>query len=336
MRPATINTMRPCSLALALGFAGLLGCYTANFNEDSSGVYYCKADSDCRQGQACAQFRCVANLGPQVLIKEPELLTEIPANQTSLLVTYEIAGLTVSDSNERVEGQGKVLVRVDDSELSMVSTSPQGLELDLAGGLEPGAHRLWVRAVYGDGTPYANPGATAYAAFYVVEQTAEGADSPRPQVAIVSPGPQHNHVVGEDLDIAISVRNFTIVDNGEDCRLELSCDPWAEPDPDADPCEPELGCTLSTQGHAHVYLVPNYPACLEDLPFSCNGEYLLTLRPAESLGTEGSVTRAVIPADRFPTAGTFTFTASLQYNNHIPYPNIPFVVFDQVEINVVE
>jgi len=324
-------------LAAGLAFGGLLGCYTVDFDANQTGAYYCKADADCLPDHACERFRCVADVGPTVVIKEPELLTEIRDGTSSYVVTYDVSDFIVSDSNELVEGQGKLLLSVDGGAIEMVSTNDKGFALDLSAGLAPGAHRLQVQAVFGDGqTPYTNPSATDHTVFYIVEQTSAGLNSPRPQVAIAWPPPNHAHVVDEELAVTVSVREFDIVDNAPDCELKKDCDPWAEVEDGAEVCEPDAECTLSTTGHAHLYLVSNYPNCLTDAPIGCNGDYILTLRPREATDSTDRLINAVIPADRFPKAGSFAFTASLQYNNHIPYPNVAHVIFDQITLNVVD
>src|SRR5690606_87987 len=95
---------------------------------------------------------------------------------------------TFSDSNEVVEGQGKIVASIDDEEFSTVAVTADGVALDISAGLPAGAHRLWVQAVHGDLTPCTNPGATAFVPFFVEEP-----NSDRPQIAITNPGPNRTH-----------------------------------------------------------------------------------------------------------------------------------------------
>jgi hypothetical protein len=310
--------------ACVLGGLALAGCYTVDFDENKSDIYYCQADGDCLKTHACVEFRCVENIGPKAMIQVPEALTDYESPLTSLIVDYEIKDFIISESNENIEGQGKVLVNVDD--IYTVLADTQGVELDLGSGLGPGAHRLWIQAFYGDGqTPYTNPGATALSVFRV-----EDPDG-RPLVSIVSPDPKRAHVVGEALEVEIAVSGFDIVDSGSTCRAPEGCDPF---DPDGPTCDPE-DCEMSTEGHAHIYLIPDFPGCLSNLPVGCGGSYVLTLRPGEAT-VSGERIRAVIPSNRFTEPGTYTFTASLQYNNHTAYPNNAFVIYDQIPLEVVE
>lgn len=313
-------------------FGGLVGCYTVDFDETKPDVYYCKGDTDCSKQQSCQQFRCVADIGPQVEITLPEPLTPVGADEDVLIVDYNVSNFTLSDSSERVEGQGKLLISIDGGALSTIALTESGAAVDIADALDPGAHRVWVQAVYGDGeTVYANPGATAYTVFYIVEQTLAGTNSTRPQIAIVSPGPQHTHVLGEDLEVAIAVRNFTLVDKGEICEIPPDCDPWDESS------APECAvCLENPEGHAHIYLIPNYPECLTEGVIGCNGEYIQSVRPSQSTSTDGITTTAIVSADSLPKTGTYTFTASLQHDDHLPFPSVEHVIFDQIEFTVVE
>jgi hypothetical protein len=89
-------------------------------------------------------------------------------------------------------------------------------------------------------------------------------------------------------------------------------------------------CPVVPAGHPHVYMLDNYPACLSASP-TCNGDYVLSMRTAES---SGGVSTATIPAEVFDEAGSFTFSTAIQYNDHLPYPNIEFGVRDQITISV--
>ena len=310
----------------ALGgvFGGVVGCYTVDFDETASEVYYCQSSAECGETQACWQFRCVDDSGPRVLVTGPESLQNLQFGTAMVTVNYSTEGLTISDSNANVEGEGKLVVSVAGTELSTTSIVEQGAQLDIST-LTPGAYRLVVQAVRGDGTPYTNPSATAYTVFYLEDENPE-----RPQAAIVSPLPGYVHVVGEPLEVIIAARNFEFVENGEDCRVEDPCDPWG---PDAELCVP--ACPVVPQGHAHIYMLADYPACLGN-DITCNGDYVLSLRPSENVAVSGTTTIATIPATTFKEAGTFVFSAGLQYTDHLPYPNQSAIIYDQITIQVAE
>jgi hypothetical protein len=311
------------ALPLGLATAGLVGCYTVDFDESLADVYYCQSDDQCGENQACWEFRCVDDSGPQVEITGPERLQNLPFGTASLTANFNVRDFTYSDSNEKVEGQGKVEISVMGTDISMVLFVEEGAVLDISS-LEPGAHRVRVRALHGDDSPYKNPSATAHAVFFIEDENPD-----RPQVAIVEPPPGYVHMLGEPLEVTVATRKFQYVQSGDDCFIDAGCDPWG---PDAQLCLPAT-CDPVPNGHSHIYMLPDYPGCLLDAA-SCNTDYALSLREFVDPEGSGSEVTATIPADRFEEAGTFTFSASLQYNNHFPYPNPEFIVFDQITIEV--
>ncbi|KIG18123.1 hypothetical protein DB30_02010 [Enhygromyxa salina] len=310
--------MLPATLALG----GVVACYTADFDETLSDVYYCQTDSECGKTQVCSQFRCVDDSGPQVRVTGPEPLQNLQFGTDLLTVNYATEGLNITDSNAHTEGDGKLLVSIAGTEISTTSIIAQGAQLDISS-LAPGAHRLLVQAVYGDGTPYTNPSATGSAVFYLEDE-----NPMRPQAAIVSPLPGYVHALGEPLEVTVAARNFAFVETSEDCRVDDPCDPWG---PDAAMCLP--ACAVVPQGHAHVYMLADYPACLGNA-ITCNGDYVLSLRPGENVDVSGTTATATIPANRFTEAGTFTFSVGLQYSDHLPYPNQSVIIYDQITVEV--
>ena len=115
-----------------------------------------------------------------------------------------------------------------------------------------------------------NPSASAYTVFYI-----EDSNTACPQAAIVFPPHGHIHVADEALELIVAARNFEFVGSDEDCRIEAGCDPWVE----GAECLP-VDCEISAPtGHAHVYTLSDYPACLSD-EIDCNGDYVLSLRPS--------------------------------------------------------
>jgi hypothetical protein len=303
----------------ALAFAGLAGCYSTAFDEARPDVYYCVDSSECLSSQACAQFRCVSDSGPELTLSLPEPLTLVAIDE--LTVDFAATGLVLSDANHKVEGEGKVRISID-GVVILESYSEAGELVDITD-LEAGAHRIEIQAIYGDGTPYSNPSASAYTAFFVQSDNAA-----RPQVAIAYPPPGHLHVLGEPLQLRVAVRNFDLVDAGEDCKVATDCDPFDAASPD---CVPSCGDKPS--GHAHVYLIPDYPGCLLDTPIGCNGDYVLSMRTSE---VEGSEVTGELPADLFEATGPVQLSISLQYNDHDPYPAKSFVIYDSLEVHVTD
>ena len=341
-----IRTIAPYVATLGLALGGLVGCYTVDFDEAESNVFYCQSDDECLDTQACSQFRCVDNRGPQVRIGLPEPLTLV--DDGSIEVAYELADFRVAEGDGRVDGEGKILVELDDgSQLNPVlSTNPEGIQLDVSS-LRPGPHRLFVEAVFGDGTPYGNPGARDFIVFFIPPD-----DARKPQVAFVSPPPGHVHIVGEPLNVELVTRDFQFradppgaVCEGqfldEDLDDDDECDPF-DNNPDttcatecAAACSEE--CRLTKLGHPHVYLEPDYPGCLFDEPISCNGSWVLSLdaNAAEPFA-ENSRVDGTIAATRFSEPGVYRLSVSLQYNDHDPYPTRSHVIFDSFEIEVIE
>lgn len=317
-------------LGLGLG----AGCYGVEFDEEASDAYYCQTDSDCGPTQSCAQFRCVDDTGPALRLTGPEPLTPFEPSTTSIDVVFDASGLNLVESNDRVEGDGRVAISLDGEELAIADTDV--LSLALPSDIAPGAHQLSVQAVYGTGEAYTNPSSSDFVTFYIT-------DGIRPQVAVVEPGHGHVHVAGEPLNVAAAVRNFTYVENGTDCFWAEDCDPFAE----GAVCE-QSGemCTAdgepSEDGHSHAYLDvegdddDDYPGCLLSATTPCNLRYALSMRLSDNIEGDADEVSGVIPGDRFDEPGPVTLSISLQYNNHDTYPNEAFVIYDQVTIEVIE
>ncbi|GEM_PF-2049462 len=314
------------ALLLAGGMGALsLGCYGIDFDEARADVYYCQIDSECLATQACAEFRCVDNTGPALNLTLPEALTPFAADEQTLVVNFDVKNFSLSDSASNVDGTGKVAIAIDGERVNV--TDIAGAQLELGGSLGPGAHQLSIQAVFGDeSTLYTNPSASDFTTFYI-----QDVNPAKPQVAIVSPGQGHVHVVGEPLVVEAAVRNFVYVENNTECQWEDDCDPYAIGAECSRACEPEFD-----QGHSHAYIIDRYPDCLDDTPLGCNGKYALSMRLSEGIEGDEDEVRGVIPGDRFTEAGPLELTVTLQYSAHDPFPNQTFVIFDQITIDVVD
>ena len=347
---------------LALGVVA--GCYTVDFDENRSDVYYCQVDitdndetDGCGEGRACQLSRCVDDSGPHVELTGPEPLTPYADNEASMEVVYSLTNFEVVESNSVVEGEGKIKVLIDDGSVvpPIHSIEREGITVDISA-LAPGPHRVWVQATYGDETEYTNPSSSDYVVFWV--------DSPppcpdcyaQPHTAIVYPPPKHTHVAGEDLPVAVATRNFKLVENlstdnnpdlppmTKDCVPSEACMPFTAYDPlvcfpdlDMDP-ETVEECQLLQRGHAHVYLLDDFPECLDDEPVGCTDQYALTLRPnsSEDVISNDDEISATLPGEDLTEPGVYTFTVALQHNNHDSYPNNSQAIYDQFTIEIVE
>ena len=320
--PVTSRT-RAKPILLALAFcASAAGCYSATFDENQGEVYYCASDSDCLASQACAQFQCVADDGPSLRLSLPEPLTLV--QDSTLTVDFEPTDFTVSESNESIDGQGKVAISIDGGVIEQTVVTV-GTLLDIAG-LAAGGHHITITAVHGDGTPYTNPSASDYTTFFL-----ESDNPARPQVAFSFPPPGHVHVIGEPLQIRVAVRNFTLVDAGSDCKVPTDCDPF---DPGSPDCIPNCQATPPV-GHTHIYLEDDYPGCLLDTPIGCNGDYVLSMRTAD-VNASGNEVVGEVEAKFFDTPGKKLLSVGLQYNDHDPFPAPSFVIHQSIEITVVD
>lgn len=330
-----MNTMtnfraRLASLLVFGGFTGAaIGCYGVDFDDQLAGVFYCQSDADCLENQACEQFRCVDDTGPALQLTLPEPLTPFGADETTMAVQFNVSGISdfLSDSNENVDGKGKVAIAIDGDIVAVTNIAGAQVQLDQP--LEAGAHQLSIQAVFGDETtPYANPSASDFTTFYT-----EDVNGTKPQVAIVSPAQGHVHVLGEPLHVEAAVRNFRYVENGDDCIWESACDPFEVGAMCTNDCETVPD---TPEGHSHAYLIENYPDCLGEMPLGCNGSYALSMRLSDNIQGDEDEVSGDIPANRFETTGPVTLTITLQYNQHDPYPNEEFVIFDQITIDVVD
>ncbi|MCA9686588.1 MAG: hypothetical protein KC457_30765 [Myxococcales bacterium] len=309
-----------------------MGCYGVDFDAQKSDVYYCTSDEDCGADQACSEFRCVDNRGPALDITLPEELTPYPTGADTININFNVDDLELSDSTSHTEGSGMVAILVDGEQVS-TSTSPEGAIVTLPEPLVSGGHQVAVQAIYGDGEPYENPGAFAFTAVFVQDENPN-----RPQVTMLQPEQGHRHVLGEDMDVEIATRNFTLVSSSALCTWEADCDPFVL----GSACVPADECNAEippTEGHVHLYLLDNYPDCLltPNILDSCNGDYALAMVPgAEGIEGDEERLRGKIPAEEFTAPGTYKLTVSLQYGHHPPFPNPQFVIHNSIEIEVVE
>ncbi|NVB39201.1 hypothetical protein G6O69_15265 [Pseudenhygromyxa sp. WMMC2535] len=320
-------------LSLLAACGGLLGaCYGVEFDERIEDVYYCQSSDECLEDQACKEFRCVDDIGPALQLNLPEVLTTLN-NTDELQVAFTPRDFVLSNSDERIDGQGMVVVAIDGQEVAVITDEPAAL-ITLTD-FDPGGHQVSVQAVHGDGTPYENPSAFAFTTFFLRDT-----NGLKPQLAVLQPSYGHVHVLGEDLTIEIATRNFGLTASPEaPCHWNAECDPFGdEAATCVATCDDGTNTPPTNEGHVHAYLLPNYPDCLFEGLLGCNGDYVLTAIPPEG----PTVTRfeTTIPADKIlrdaPEPGTYTLTLSLQYSDHLSFPNKEAVIFEQVQVEMIE
>jgi hypothetical protein len=322
---ALVNIPTSRKRLLALLLTGLAaGCYSNSFDETIPNVYYCVEHADCLESQACSQFKCVDDQGPELSLQLPEPLTLVAG--TELIVDFDVTNFVLSDANHFAEGEGKVRISIDGVVMTE-SFSQAGEVLDITG-LAAGTHHIEIQAIHGDGAPYSNPSSYAWTSFFVPSDNPQ-----RPLIAIMYPPPGQMHPIHEPLQLRVAVRNFNLVDAGMDCKPA-----GGPPVPDCDPfvdetCIPSCMYEDGPTGHVHVYIIPNYPECLLDTPIGCNGDYVLSMRTAEVMGNEVT---GELPADTFETTGATKLSVALQYNDHDPFPAKSFIIYDTIEVHVTE
>lgn len=312
---------------LASGTVAALSCYSADFDERASGVYSCEADADCSEGYVCDVFACVDDTGPRVQVLGPEPLSRTTFGEAELEVTVEVGELTFTQSSGHDEGEGfvqilldgeVVVTRYDEGDAADGVVVPVALD-----GLGPGPHHLTAMAMFGDDVPYPNPSASAHSVFFL--------DDGSPQAAIVSPAPNSLHLVDRPLEVRVGTINFDMVVSGPACHLDAfeagECE--GLPDP----------ATYDQQGHAHMYLLDDFPACLGggDGGDDCVNKYVASVRPKsqeEAENPDGVV--GEIEATSFTDPGIVWLSTGLQYSDHSPYPSIDDPIYDQFQIEIVD
>lgn len=285
----------------------------------------CDEQGQCAAGLDCMHLVCVDDRGPQIVVQLPEQLTVVPNDATSLATAVSVTDVVDGDQLELIVDP---TAAAPQRELIAIDGNSANAELTLPAPLAPGSHHLRARIVDADGQPYPNPSASAEVVLFVRDP--DIADTP--QIAVVWPPSGHQHEIGNPLEIEIAVLydSFTFVTSGADCKPLPDCEPELGP-----ACEAECG-PVSRLGHAKVFMLPDYPACLFDQPINCNGLYIASLRPddAELLG-DGRV-RAVIPAERLLEPGSTPMQVALSYVDHDAYPSKANVIYDEIMLELIE
>lgn len=317
----TKNINRLTFAAAALMGMGHAGCFTAEFEPDLSGVYYCQSQSDCESNERCELFRCVNNDGPKLEIRGPEDDGDaVSFGDSSLNLTLRAVDFELEEGSQRNEGKGYLRVSIDGESVGprivdgdLENDPGVTVSVDIAG-VAPGAHRVGVQAYYSNDESYDNPGASAERLVFI--------DDGEAHIAILEPAPGSQHRVGETLELKVLAINFT----------------WKDGEGDADCTEADVqagDCAERTdEGHTHVYVLDDYPDCLDptDSEAGCNFGYANSLKPE----TDGAdVVTGPLDFD-FEEPGMVTISAGLQYNEHDPWPDPVAIRYDQVVVEIIE
>ncbi|MFO7563989.1 MAG: hypothetical protein R6X02_15190 [Enhygromyxa sp.] len=286
----------------------------------------CDDQGRCAEGLDCMRRVCVDDRGPAVRILLPESLQAFDGELSSILVNVSVVDLGEGDQVEvivdpAVANPHRELVAIDGESASVTLTLPTALA--------PGSHHLRAQLVDADGQPYPNPSASAEVVLFVRDP--EVPDTPR--VAVVWPPSGYQHRIGTPLEVEVVVMpgSFGLVGEADSCAPVVDCEPELGPE-----CEDSCG-PVSRSGHAKLFTLPDYPACLFDLPISCNGQYIMSLRPgagAELL--DDHRVRGVLPGEQLTVPGTRPLQAALSFADHDPYPSRANVIYDQITIELIE
>ena len=296
--------LRLVPLALMTGAAA--ACYSAEFDEDASGLYICEADSDCGDNFRCFEGLCLLDEGPKITVLGPEFLQQFQAGSSVFPFSFRATDLTLVEPGGPDDGQsGYIEVFLDGeplTDVNPITSGPitTGIQLDADAGVAlRGGHRLEAKVFRPDGTQYTNPSAFGRSIFFVENgsHTVPGTsnEAELPLAVITSPWP------GD------------VIDRDEDLRLEVSTLNWTW----VDASEPEP----AVQGHAHVYFdIPDYPACQPN----CNLLYRDTLQPSTSEEVDARTLAVPIGlSENDGPNGSLRVSVTLHKSDHTVYPDPP-------------
>jgi len=275
-------------------------CFSSQLDELAAGAFACgkdAGDAPCPDGQTCSSNRCETDdTLPTVTIGDPvdgRAATFVEGGpDIDQTVQFSIGNFELVDPNvtsEHVFGQGSIIVSVD-GEIVQTLTSGSvtgGREVGVVVPNVVGAHRISVRLMRNDGTPYDHAAATERNLFWLSDG--------QPRVAVTSPWPGEVFSLDQqEIEVKLGVVNFELL------PAEI---------------EPALG-----QGHAHVHYDKPFPECPE-LDDGCDSDYIVIVdSPINETNTfavpsEGAV--AILPPEA--SAREVEITAILRHLHHLPY-----------------
>jgi hypothetical protein len=284
----------------------------------------CDAEGQCAEGLDCVRLVCADDTGPGVDVL-------LPAHMSVFSGELEILGLYLSVDSDNADDQVEIVVDLGGSpqvEVFAVADLWMTVNMFLATPLAPGPHHVRARVLDADGQPYANPSATMEVVLFVRDP-----DIPNtPQVAVVWPPSGYEHRIGNPLEVEVAVLpgSFTFAD-GESCEPVPDCEPELAPE-----CEDWCG-PVTRYGHAKLYIRPDYPGCLLDEPISCFGDYIGSLRAPGAALIDGHQARDTIPAELLgDEPGSVPLTVALNFSSHAAYPSAANIIFETIELQLVE
>ena len=311
---------------LTVSLSASVSCYTATFDDEASGVFACIEDSECQDGFICWNNSCEDDRGPAITVLGPEPLSVFDSGTAQLEIAIRGEDLTLSNNfDDAVDGEGYLEVLIDGVAVRSQADGTAITEGDLSDGFTIGAvdipdptlvnHRIEVRAYRGDGSRYENPSGTGRQIFFVRDPLVLSLGT-KPMMAITRPWPGSKLRRGRPVVVELAAVDFT----------------WTNPTGEVSPMD-------FKEGHAHIFFDrDDYPACLP----GCNGLYVDTLRPANSVETGDPRFLRVndLEHKEDQPAGEFIVSAGLQRNNHAACPSVDptredFVLEQAVADNVV-
>jgi hypothetical protein len=154
---------------LLLSVLAVSGCLTNTPDPELGGIYACVAQDDCPGTLSCLQKVCEEIVLPHVEILNPE--DGKPYTAGTGTAHAEILNVAATDfilrprsqSNDKVLGEGHLVVFVDEAEVGMIDSGDlsAGVQMPIEIPDEPGVHRVRVQARFNDGTNYDNEDAVA-------------------------------------------------------------------------------------------------------------------------------------------------------------------------------
>lgn len=305
--------LRLVPLALMTGAAA--ACYSAEFDEDASGLYVCEADSDCGDNFRCFEGLCLLDEGPKITVLGPEFLQDFAEGSSVFPFSFRASELTlVEPGAPDDDGQsGYIEVFLDGeplTDVNPITSGPitSGIQLDADAGVAlRGGHRLEAKVFRPDGTQYTNPSAFGRSIFFVRNGDHEVPGSEN------LPGATGPTTAELPLAVITSPWPGDVVDRDEDLRLEVSTLNWTWVD--ASENDPRV------QGHAHVYFdIPDYPACQPN----CNLLYRDTLQPSTSEQVDARTLAVPIGlGESDGPDGSLRVSITLHKSDHTVYPDPP-------------
>jgi len=288
----------------------LPGCLESSLQDADPGLFACESPADCTPEEFCVVGRCEVDPPPALEIRDPEQFEVVASADgvgTTMDLSITIGGrdmtLVSPTADDALGGQGYVEVALDGQSVGqLTSGSLAGGVLLQVPGFEatPGAHRISVRALRADGTPYDNPQAQAVSLVWV--------DDGRPQVGIVRPLPGTEFEVGEvETNVEIATLNFALV--------------------------PAIATRDDPHGHAHIHYDDPFPGCVDDPRCDCC--YIAIASPTTAdVPAAGFLLDWTQPVT-LPgaSAGAGRLTAVLRETDHTPfYDEEGATVFDSIDI----